>query len=400
MTNHPRIVYSDRSNSARIYADLLSEMLGVTCTRFKNPKDDINAGESIVYIGRIGAGAHAELKHLRRHTHVSAAILLVATDEPTFSAKPVDGNTSSDTEERKHKHRSEKNSKGGKKDQKNKQFIIYVPKRFELMKHSDCEMYMQHVRYLHGLIKKARRAKHTKNTKTRRSTIKATLAVKAQLRKLNSARSYPTPEDLRPFLEWNEIKYKKTVYLIRGPLGIPLSKIAMQMLPLLGRAIYVDGDGLLCASPDIDQNYADELLQSNTVVLLNRYLKSDKYDYIVYTLSTHDSGKIKSIKNAISADDVQVITRTLTASVETVKKNICNSPLYGVYGKACLDETVKHLNLGHFNEQQPLDVSKMGIQTAAHFIVGDNRHTRRDGFLLYNISRRVGYRVFRCHPKT
>ena len=49
MTKTGRIVYSTHSNAARIYANILSEELGIGFSDFKIHKDDVRTTENVVY---------------------------------------------------------------------------------------------------------------------------------------------------------------------------------------------------------------------------------------------------------------------------------------------------------------------------------------------------------------
>ena len=386
MTKTGRIVYSTHSNAARIYANILSEELGIGFSDFKIHKDDVRTTENVVYIGRVGQGALVELMKLRRHSKVRAAILLIGTDGATFSEKPV-------------KAIGEGRRKMMKRIKKLlspdcKFFVVYVPRRFEQMSEGECKMYMQHVDHLRGLIISGRRTRLTQNRGTRDAIIRRAKDAEVELAKLDTVRNYPTLHDVEPFITWNKLRHDKIVYLIRGPLGIPLDSIGKAMQPLLSNSIYVNGDEVMCASSDIAEKEREKLFLDNTLTLLKSYVNNDHCDYIVYTLTTHDEKVIESIREKIESNEIRVVSVTVTASVEKIKKAICESQQYDLYGRSCLDETLKNLRAGCFNTDRSIDVTRMSISMVAYIIVNKTKRARKENIAFYDIAR-IGRQVYR-----
>ena len=112
----------------------------------------------------------------------------------------------------------------------------------------------------------------------------------------------------------------KTLYMIGGPMGVGKTTVSRELMHLLPRCAFLDGDWCWCVNPFSVKDKRLRNGDKSMSFVLSNYITSG-FDYVFFASVVLTDNKIReNILKDITATDYEVIGFTLTCSEETLIK--------------------------------------------------------------------------------
>ena len=114
----------------------------------------------------------------------------------------------------------------------------------------------------------------------------------------------------------------KNLYMIGGPMGVGKTTVALILKKQLDNCVYLDGDWCWDADPFVVTDATKEMVTDNICHLLNNFIKTGRYENIVFTWVMHTDDIINGILRRLDTGGVNIKTISLLASPDELTRRL------------------------------------------------------------------------------
>ena len=79
----------------------------------------------------------------------------------------------------------------------------------------------------------------------------------------------------------------KTLYMIGGPMGVGKTTVSRELMHLLPRCAFLDGDWCWMMQPFTVTDETKEMVQQNIAALLNNFLRCSAFENVIFCWVMH-----------------------------------------------------------------------------------------------------------------
>ena len=114
----------------------------------------------------------------------------------------------------------------------------------------------------------------------------------------------------------------KRLYLIGGTMGIGKTTVSRLLMKKLHGSVFLDGDWCWDSSPFTVTEETKAIVMDNICHTLNNFIHCSAYQNIIFCWVMHQQKIIDDILSGLDTKDVQVITISLIADEDALKRRL------------------------------------------------------------------------------
>ena len=160
----------------------------------------------------------------------------------------------------------------------------------------------------------------------------------------------------------------KTLYMIGGPMGVGKTTVSRELMHLLPRCAFLDGDWCWMMQPFTVTDETKEMVQQNIAALLNNFLRCSAFENVIFCWVMHEQAIIDAIMARLDLEGVRAQVFTLTAGEDALRRRIMGDVQAGVRTADVLDRALAYLPKYAAEDTVKIDVSDISATQAAEKI--------------------------------
>ncbi len=160
----------------------------------------------------------------------------------------------------------------------------------------------------------------------------------------------------------------KSLYLIGGPMGVGKTTVSRQLLRMLPRCAFLDGDWCWTSNPFTVTEETRAMVLDNITHVLANFLRCTEYENIVFCWVMHQQRIIDDIRARLPLRDVRVVSISLISTPEALTDRIRRDIAAGCRDEASVERALSYLPLYSAVTSVKLDVSDLSVAEAAEEI--------------------------------
>jgi len=157
----------------------------------------------------------------------------------------------------------------------------------------------------------------------------------------------------------------KNLIFINGTMGVGKTTVSKELLKLLPKCVFLDGDWCWNADPFIVNDETKNMVENNISHLLNSFLSCSEYENVIFCWVMHEEKIINKMLSLIQDCDYNLhlfsITCSENALIERLKKDIDNK----VREKSIINQALSRLSNYLNMNTTKIDVSDVKPDKAA-----------------------------------
>lgn len=162
----------------------------------------------------------------------------------------------------------------------------------------------------------------------------------------------------------------KRLIFIGGPMGAGKTSVAKIIQQKLPNTVYLDGDWCWFSNPWILNDETRQMVLENIVFLLNNFIKTKSYQYIVFTWILYDKSITKEITSKLLMKDVDFYHFSLVAEEDEIVRRLKDDLASGIR----TEEVVIPRSLARLKQIRKMtdtliDTTNMDINQVADLII-------------------------------
>ena len=139
--------------------------------------------------------------------------------------------------------------------------------------------------------------------------------------------------------------HMKTLYLIGGPMGVGKTTVSRELLQMLPRCAFLDGDWCWMMQPFTVTDETKAMVLDNITHTLTNFLGCSEFDNIVFCWVMHQQQVIDDILSRLPLEDVRVVNVSLTCEPEVLAGRIRRDIATGLREASAVDRAMSYLPL-------------------------------------------------------
>lgn len=160
----------------------------------------------------------------------------------------------------------------------------------------------------------------------------------------------------------------KTLYLIGGPMGVGKTTVSRQLLRMLPRCAFLDGDWCWTSNPFTVTEETRAMVLDNITHVLANFLRCTAYENVVFCWVMHQQQIIDDICARLPLRDVRVVSISLIATPAALTDRIRRDIAAGCRDEASVERSLSYLPLYGAVRSVKLDVSELSAGETAEKI--------------------------------
>ena len=157
-------------------------------------------------------------------------------------------------------------------------------------------------------------------------------------------------------------EFMKTLYMIGGPMGVGKSTVSRELLKILPRCAFLDGDWCWMMQPFTITDETKAMVLDNITHALGNFLRCSELENIVFCWVMHQQQIIDDILARLPLEGVRVLCVSLTASPEALTERIRRDIAVGLRNASVLDRALSYLPL--YGKVQSVKVDTTALSVA------------------------------------
>lgn len=160
----------------------------------------------------------------------------------------------------------------------------------------------------------------------------------------------------------------KNLIFINGTMGAGKTSVSRELLKLLDRAVWLDGDWCWNADPFVVNDETKTMVLDNITHLLRSFLTCSEYDNIIFCWVMQEQSILNSVLERLDDLEFQFSAFTLMVSASALEARIQKDVISGIRTPDVLERSLQRLPLYEKMDTIKIDVSSVSAQEAARRI--------------------------------
>ena len=161
----------------------------------------------------------------------------------------------------------------------------------------------------------------------------------------------------------------KTLYFISGPMGVGKTAVSRELLRMLPRCAFLDGDWCWTMQPFIITDETKAMVTDNIAHILGNFLRCSEFDNVVFCWVMHQQEIIDGLLARLPMDGVRFVNISLTCTQETLASRIEQDVIAGLRDKSAIQRSLSYLPLYGSVDSIKLDTTELSPAEAAEQII-------------------------------
>lgn len=161
----------------------------------------------------------------------------------------------------------------------------------------------------------------------------------------------------------------KTLYFISGPMGVGKTAVSRELLRMLPRCAFLDGDWCWTMQPFIVTDETKAMVTDNIAHILGSFLRCSEFDHVVFCWVMHQQEIIDGLLARLPMDGVRFVNISLTCTQETLASRIEQDVIAGLRDKSAIQRSLSYLPLYESVDSIKLDTTELSPAEAAEQII-------------------------------
>ena len=161
----------------------------------------------------------------------------------------------------------------------------------------------------------------------------------------------------------------KTLYFISGPMGVGKTTVSRELLRMLPRCAFLDGDWCWTMQPFIITDETKAMVTDNIAHILGSFLRCSEFDNVVFCWVMHQQEIIDGLLARLPMDGVCFVNISLTCTQETLASRIEQDVIAGLRDKSAIQRSLSYLPLYGSVDSIKLDTTELSPAEAAEQII-------------------------------
>ncbi len=161
----------------------------------------------------------------------------------------------------------------------------------------------------------------------------------------------------------------KTLYFISGPMGVGKTAVSRELLRMLPRCAFLDGDWCWTMQPFIVTDETKAMVTDNIAHILGSFLRCSEFDQVVFCWVMHQQEIIDGLLARLPMDGVRFVNISLTCTQETLASRIEQDVIAGLRDKSAIQRSLSYLPLYESVDSIKLDTTELSPAEAAEQII-------------------------------
>lgn len=161
----------------------------------------------------------------------------------------------------------------------------------------------------------------------------------------------------------------KNIFFINGTMGVGKTATSRELLKLLPKAIFLDGDWCWDMNPFIVTDETRKMVEDNICYILNNFLKCSEYENIIFCWVMHKEYIIESLLSRLNLQNAVLYKISLICSEQSLVDRLTRDIDNGIRKKDIIADSLLRLNNYALMNTIKIDVSNINAEQAAQQIV-------------------------------
>ena len=160
----------------------------------------------------------------------------------------------------------------------------------------------------------------------------------------------------------------KNLIFINGTMGVGKTTTSKELIKILPRCVFLDGDWCWDMSPFIVTEETKNMVVNNISYLLNNFISCSEYENIVFCWVMHEQSILDDVLSRLNKDDCKLHKFSLICSEEALISRVTNDIQQGIRNREVIERSVPRLKNYSNMATEKIDVSEISPKDAAEII--------------------------------
>ncbi len=161
----------------------------------------------------------------------------------------------------------------------------------------------------------------------------------------------------------------KTLYFLSGPMGVGKTAVSLELLRILPRCAFLDGDWCWTMSPFIVTDETKSMVTDNIAHILGSFLRCSEFESVVFCWVMHRQEIIDGLLARLPMDGVRFVSISLTCTAEALAARIGQDVAAGLRDESAISRSLVYLPLYSAVDSIKLDTTELSPAEAAEQII-------------------------------
>lgn len=154
----------------------------------------------------------------------------------------------------------------------------------------------------------------------------------------------------------------KTLYFIGGPIGVGKTTVSRELLRLLPRCAFLDGDWCWTMHPFTVTEETKAMVTDNIVHILGNFLRCSEFENVVFCWVMHQQQIIDGLLAQLPLEGVRFVNISLYCTPEALTERIRCDIAAGLRDEAAIERALAYLPL--YDALDSVKVDTTGLTAA------------------------------------
>jgi broad-specificity NMP kinase len=154
----------------------------------------------------------------------------------------------------------------------------------------------------------------------------------------------------------------KKLYLIGGTMGVGKTTISQELKHQLNNLVFLDGDWCWDSHPFIVNEETKEIVLDNICYILNNYIHSKSYEYVIFCWVMHEQDIINHIISRLDLSNTLLIPISLLVNEENLTKRLLDDIQANKRNQDIIEKSVQRLELYQSLNTIKIDTTNKTVQ--------------------------------------
>ena len=160
----------------------------------------------------------------------------------------------------------------------------------------------------------------------------------------------------------------KTFYMIGGPMGVGKSTVSREMMQVLPRCAFLDGDWCWTMQPFIVTDETKAVVLDNIIHTLTNFLRCSEFENVVFCWVMHQQQIVDGILSRLPLESVRVVNVSLICTPEVLMERIRRDIAAGLRDESTIVRALSYLPLYDAVQSVKLDTTALSAAETAEKI--------------------------------
>ncbi len=160
----------------------------------------------------------------------------------------------------------------------------------------------------------------------------------------------------------------KTFYMIGGPMGVGKSTVSREMMQVLSRCAFLDGDWCWTMQPFIVTDETKAVVLDNIIHTLTNFLRCSEFENVVFCWVMHQQQIVDGILSRLPLESVRVVNVSLICTPEVLMERIRRDIAAGLRDERAIQRALSYLPLYDAVQSVKLDTTALSAAETAEKI--------------------------------